>query len=222
MAHKKRTVSNEQHVFINCPFDKDYRPLRDALIFAIIDCGFVPRCALEQDDSDTVRIDKISRLIIESKYGIHDLSRVEVEPGSVPRFNMPLELGLFMGCQRYGGEAHRSKRLLVLDAVHYQYQKSTSDISGQDIKVHEGKESVLIGHVRDWLSGKRRLPVPSGSVIVECYAQFRSALPELCARARHVVSELTFLEYVSWVEEWLELVKGAEPLPATAPDAVAD
>jgi hypothetical protein len=213
MAKQKNLVSAEQHVFINCPFDKEYRSLRDALVFAVFDCGFIPRCALERDDSDTVRIEKISQIITECRYGIHDLSRVEVEPNGVPRFNMPLELGLFMGCQRYGGVAHRNKRFLVLDAVHYQYQRSTSDISGQDIKVHEGRETTLIGHVRDWLSGKRQIAVPSGSVIAARYSQFRDELPDLCARVRQKADELTFLEYVGWVEEWLELVKSAGTAP---------
>lgn len=35
------------NVFINCPFDKDYAPLFDAILFAIYKCGFRPRCAME-------------------------------------------------------------------------------------------------------------------------------------------------------------------------------
>lgn len=210
MVKAQKRVSDGQHVFLNCPFDTTYKPLFDALVFAVFDCGFVPRCALEQDDSDAIRIDKISRLIVEYRYGIHDLSRVEVEPGSVPRFNMPLELGLFMGCHRYGGPTHQAKRFLIFDAVRYQYQKPTSDISGQDIKVHEGLPALLIGHVRDWLSGKRPRGVPSGSVIVARYERFRAELPALCASVRQVATELTFLEYAGWVEEWLELVKASE------------
>jgi hypothetical protein len=58
-------------------------------------CGFRPRCALELDDSAEVRIDKILRKIAECRFGVHDLSRTELDAASaLPRFNMPLELGL--------------------------------------------------------------------------------------------------------------------------------
>ena len=36
-----------QSVFLNCPFDEQYTPLFQATIFAIMDCKFSPRCALE-------------------------------------------------------------------------------------------------------------------------------------------------------------------------------
>ena len=50
-------------VFVNCPFDDSYLPLMEALIFAIHDCGFIARSALEAEDSSEVRIDKIARII---------------------------------------------------------------------------------------------------------------------------------------------------------------
>src|SRR6188508_2187931 len=30
-------------VFINCPFDPEYRPLFDAIVFATVSCKYVPR-----------------------------------------------------------------------------------------------------------------------------------------------------------------------------------
>ncbi|MES2163913.1 MAG: hypothetical protein V4476_22365 [Pseudomonadota bacterium] len=67
------------NVFINCPFDDDYKELQNAMVFAIYDCGFVPRCALEENDAGDVRFDKIRRLIELSRYGIHDISRTELD-----------------------------------------------------------------------------------------------------------------------------------------------
>ena len=29
------------HVFVNCPFDKGFKPMFDAMVFAITDLGFV-------------------------------------------------------------------------------------------------------------------------------------------------------------------------------------
>jgi len=37
-----------QSVFINCPFDNQYWPLFEALVFTVIACEFEPRCALEE------------------------------------------------------------------------------------------------------------------------------------------------------------------------------
>ena len=96
--------SYTSNVFINCPFDDQYGPIFDVLIFTIFDCGFVPRCAKEIDDSAQIRIDRIFKIINECKFSIHDVSRTELDPNtSLPRFNMPLELGMFLGARRFGG-----------------------------------------------------------------------------------------------------------------------
>jgi len=52
-----------RNVFVNVPFDDDYAPLFDALVFTIIACGYRVRCALEEDDSGNIRLDKLVRLI---------------------------------------------------------------------------------------------------------------------------------------------------------------
>jgi hypothetical protein len=51
------------HVFINCPFDDQYKAQFNAIVFTIYDCGFYPRCALESSDSGELRFQKICRLI---------------------------------------------------------------------------------------------------------------------------------------------------------------
>jgi len=79
-----------QSVFINCPFDRQYYPLFEALVFTVLACGLHPRCALEELDSGTVRLEKIQKIIRSCRFAIHDLSRVELSgPRSLPRFNMP-------------------------------------------------------------------------------------------------------------------------------------
>ena len=127
-------------VFLNCPFDDKYRPIFEAVIFAIYDCGFVARCALEIDDSAEVRIDKIFRLIGACKFGIHDISRIELDRKSgFPRFNMSFELGIFLGAKRFGGRRQKEKSCLILDKEPYRFQSFISDIGGQDIKAHDGE-----------------------------------------------------------------------------------
>lgn len=75
-------------VFINCPFDRDYLSCFEALTFAILACGFTPRCALETVDSTVSRLERIRAIVAGCRFGIHDLSRIETHPG-LPRFNMP-------------------------------------------------------------------------------------------------------------------------------------
>lgn len=118
------TSSYNSSVFINCPFDDAFVPIRNAIVFAIYDCGFIPRCALEEDNGGNVRFDKIQRIIAECKFGVHDISCTELDAhNNLPRFNMPLELGVFLGAKRYGGPDQRRKNCLILDREQYRYQQ---------------------------------------------------------------------------------------------------
>ncbi|UCH97716.1 MAG: hypothetical protein JSV88_12935 [Candidatus Aminicenantes bacterium] len=102
--------SYTENVFINCPFDGSYLPVFHAIIFTVSDCGYSPRCSMEIEDSSEVRIDKIAKIISECKYGIHDISRTDLDKNTnLPRFNMPLELGMFLGAKRFGDDEQRKK-----------------------------------------------------------------------------------------------------------------
>ena len=90
------------NVFVNCPFDDEYLPLLRPLLFTVIDLGFTPRIALERLDSGRPRFQKIVALIKQSKYAIHDLSRIQSSKvGEFYRLNMPFELGLDVGCSLF-------------------------------------------------------------------------------------------------------------------------
>ncbi len=53
-------------------------------------------------------------MIEECRYGVNDLSAVALDAVTgLPRFNMPLELGLFFGCKRYGPENQRKNNAAV-------------------------------------------------------------------------------------------------------------
>jgi hypothetical protein len=107
MAKPTPAKQYSQNVFINCPFDKEYSSLFDAIVFAVHDMGFRPRCALEARNAGQFRLEKILEIISQCKYSIHDLSRTELDPENrLPRFNMPFELGLDLGCKKFGSAAH--------------------------------------------------------------------------------------------------------------------
>ncbi|MCP5103083.1 MAG: hypothetical protein GY950_06885 [bacterium] len=193
-------------IFVNCPFDGEYIPIFNAILFTVFDCGYLPRCALELDDSSEVRIDKITKIISECKYGIHDISRTELgKDTNLPRFNMPLELGLFLGAKRFGDEKQKKKICLVLDRKPYRYQTFISDIAGQDIRSHTNNDSEAIKIVRNWLrSISRRMTIPGGSEILRRYRLFLSELPILCGKLKLTIDEMTFNDYTSIIPIWLK------------------
>jgi hypothetical protein len=184
-------------VFINCPFDEDYRPLFRAMIFTIMRCGFKPRCALQVIDGAATRISKIETLIEECQLGIHDISRTELDAASqLPRSNMPLELGLFLGAKRYGDAAQRQKKCLVLDVERYRFQRFMSDIAGQDVEAHGGKIDEIIKCVRAFLnSASRGTPLAGPANIQADYAVFQEQLPEICLELALRPDELDFKDF---------------------------
>lgn len=197
----------DENVFINCPFDRDYNPFFDAIVFTVTDCGFRPNCARERMNSAEVRLDKITDLIRDSRYSIHDLSRTEIdERYSLPRFNMPLELGIALGCAKFGSARQRRKTLLILDRRQYRYQKFVSDISGQDIKEHRNRPTLVIEAVRNFLRVESGLPdIPGWEYIRDRYRKFKRDLPGI-ARIGHLnPAKLTYADYCEMIKRWLDL-----------------
>lgn len=192
-------------VFINCPFDPDYWPLFEAIVFCVADCGFVPRSSLEVIDSGEARVHQIKELIRSSKYAIHDLSRVELaEANGLPRFNMPFELGLDLGARHYGTGALKSKCCIVLEAQDYTYQKTLSDIAGQDPAYHHNSPDEAISAVRGWLrTASARTTIPGDLTIKRRFAEFSTQVSEIAAKAGLDRANLKFVDYVHMVEVWL-------------------
>lgn len=159
-------MSFDRNVFINCPFDESYLEILRPILFIIIDIGFEPRIALEEIDSGRPRIEKIISLIRESKYGIHDLSRIKADRrGEYFRLNMPFELGLDVGCRVFGRKPLREKKCLILEAEKYRYQAAISDLSNSDIAVHNNRPVDALAVVRNWLVSQSNLSVPGPTAL---------------------------------------------------------
>ncbi len=199
--------SYERSVFVNFPYDETYARLSNAIIFAVHDCGFDVRSALEVEDSGRARVEKILDIIEQSKLGIHDISRAGLDRRTkLARFNMPLELGFFLGAKRYGSPQDREKHCLILDRDRYRYRDFCSDIAGQDIRAHGGDPRNAIRAVRDWLSNHRSdALLPGGAVIFQRYEVFRLQLPQQARNLRLDHRELTFRDYVHLVTAWLKV-----------------
>jgi hypothetical protein len=206
-----------RNVFINCPFDSTYRPLFEAILFVAYECGFYPRSALEVDDSSEVRITKIAGIIRESRLAVHDISRTQLDRGTrLPRFNMPLELGMYLGAKLFGSGDQSEKAAIVLDVDRYRYQKFISDIAGQDIRAHGGSTDETIRQVRDFLSTHLEDGVflPGGYRIVERYSRFRRDLPTMCAELHLDCSVLNFRDLTGLIAAWLKKHPLAPATPA--------
>ncbi len=196
--------SYNQSVFINCPFDNKFKRLFRAAIFTVLRCGYTPRSAQELEDSSESRLNKIFRIIEECRYGIHDLSRVELDKG-LPRFNMPFELGLFFGAKHYGHEEQRHKSCLIFERDVHSYERFISDIKGQDIVTHEDKPKVLIRRIRDWLStNSRSRSLAGGTALWNEYGKFKKWLPNKLREEDLKDGELTWDDYINLVLEWIE------------------
>jgi len=198
-------MASTRDVFVNCAFDQQFQPIFLAIVFAIIRSGFRARCALETQDGAENRFSKIQSIIEQCRYGIHDISRTESdgEP-PLPRFNMPLELGVFLGAKRYGEAEQRRKRALILDREPYRYQRLISDIAGQDIAAHGGDASTAIVVVCSWLRQQSRVTsVPGGEAIAKEYATFQQDLPEILSARALSASEMTFGDFCAIAAAWI-------------------
>lgn len=143
-------INYNRNVFINCPFDDEYFKLLKPLVFVIVYFGFIPRISLESSDSGKARIKKIISLIKESKFAIHDLSRLQAKTvDEYYRLNMPFELGLDYGLRVFDTN-FSDKKSLILETKQFEYMKAISDINGFDIKNHEDNPEKLVECLRSW------------------------------------------------------------------------
>jgi hypothetical protein len=193
-------------VFINVPFDRRYEKLFHALVFTIHECGFLSRCALESADGSEIRINKLYNIIEACSLGIHDLSRTTPDPvNRLPRFNMPLELGIFLGAKHFGSVKQQGKSALILERDQYRYQKFCSDLAGQDIRAHHNTVEDAIRAVRDWLKSARAgATIPGPRTIIDRYLGFRRDLPRMCRAEGVAITGMLFLDYRTFVVAWLE------------------
>lgn len=201
----------KSNIFINCPFDRQYVPLLKALVFELLFLELEPQLCTTRSSSD-IRIQQIVKLIQSSRYSIHDLSRSRYTSSQDnPRFNMPYELGLDIGCKTFGGKRFAQKKVLVLEKEKYHYQKVLSDIAGQDILNHNDDPATLMGKVRDWLSNnKSKNILPSTSSIWNAYNQFNSDLQdELEERnySKAEINEMPIGDYIKFARSWIGAFK---------------
>ena len=139
MSAKRRIKS----AFLNIPYDSAFEDLYLAYIVGITQFGLRVNATLAVPSQG--RLQTIISLIEASDVSIHDLSRIESSRG-VPRFNMPVELGLAL----YRSHVTKGKhRVFILESKRYRAQRSTSDVNGIDPQIHKGTPKGLMGVLRN-------------------------------------------------------------------------
>jgi hypothetical protein len=169
-------------VFLNVPYDAAFENLLLAYIAAVSAYGFAPRATLEIPFGER-RLDRILALIRDSRYSIHDLSRVQLDRKSprTPRFNMPFELGLAIALEK---TAHPDHEWIVCESVRRRINKSLSDLDGTDAYVHGGTVAGVFREMGNAFVGSSRQPtVTEMSQIYRLLrAEFKNVLKKAGAR----------------------------------------
>jgi hypothetical protein len=199
----------EKNVFINCPFDSHYYPLLRPLLFTIVFLDFNPKIALERSDSGEQRLDKICQLIKESKYSIHDLSRLQSNKrDEFYRLNMPFELGIDYGARRFAANYLNKKKYLILEKRAFDYRKALSDISGVDIKNHENKPAKVVQAIRNWFVETVGLSNIAAPRVI--WYKFNDFTSDFYTRRQNEgfsdedLNMMPVREYIDYIKGWLE------------------
>jgi hypothetical protein len=119
---------------------------------------------------------------------------------------MPLELGIDLGCKRFGQGHEQEKVVLVMDVDRFRYQKFISDISGQDVYAHGSTPKQIINVVREWLRPEmapKKVIIPSGAEVLKRFQAFQKDVLSICARLRWNPKQLGFVDYAYAVATWI-------------------
>jgi hypothetical protein len=158
-------------VFLNIPYDKEFEDLYVAYIVGLTQLGLRVNATLAVPNQG--RLETIIALIAECDFSIHDLSRIDLSKG-VPRFNMPVELGLAL----YRSHVTRGKhRVYIFESKPYRAQRSTSDINGIDPQIHQGTPKGVMAGLRNIF--RQPHDVTTVPEMLISYRAVKRKLPEL-------------------------------------------
>jgi len=167
MPRRRRIES----VFLNIPYDREFEDLYLAYIVGLTQLGLRVNATVAVPNQG--RLEAIIGLIEESNFSIHDLSRIELSKG-IPRFNMPVELGLAL----YRSHATKGRhRVYVFESKSYRVQRSTSDINGIDPQIHNGTAKGVMAGLRNLFRQPGNVTTVPEMLI--SYRAVRKRLPEL-------------------------------------------
>lgn len=180
------SFKRDSSVFINCPFDPQFRPVFDAIVFSTICCGFFPRCAIETGTIAVPRMERIVEALRACKYSVHDLSRCQGEGvANLARFNMPLELGIAMA-ERVGKRTSKSAHdWVLLVPREHPYRRFVSDLAGYDPTEYDGTPDGIVPAIMSWLATRPdAVQCPTPREVLTSLPNFHVAVRDLSEKWR--------------------------------------
>lgn len=171
-------------VFINCPFDAQFRRQLNAIVFTCVHAGFYPVVAGSSGRTGRPRLERILDALKACRYSIHDLSRCRGEGDkNLARFNMPLELGMAMAIRGVGAPPDAHEYLVLVPNELHLHQQYISDLAGLDPQTHDGTPPRIVAEVLAWLLTAAEAPAElNPQEVVDKLPRFEAELAEL----RHV------------------------------------
>jgi hypothetical protein len=158
-------------LFLNIPYDKEFKNLYLAYIAGICAFGLLPRATLEIPGGAR-RLDRIFHLIQGCRYAVHDLSRVELDPHRpcTPVLTCASNSGFpWLGSARHVWFVFEKKERRLM--------KSLSDLNGTDAYIHHGGASGVFRELSNALV--RRPRQPSVLQMRRVYEQVKKNIPAI-------------------------------------------
>jgi hypothetical protein len=144
------TTYRKFQVFLNYPFQDDFEPFENAILFGVIAAGLLPVCAKDLSAPDRPRLDMLVDIIVNCHYSIHDFSKFKGEGDkNYARFNMPIEMG--MALFHALSTQRKDHRCAFFVPTPNEYKQFASDLAGLDAKLYSGDENTLLSMVYEWL-----------------------------------------------------------------------
>lgn len=202
----------KEAIFINCPFDADYRPLLNVLLFSIRFYNLKPLISSLDSNTTQNRLSKIERMVNSSQYSIHDLSRMKsTEVGEYYRMNMPFELGMDYGM------CGKQKRFLIFESEPHSIAPALSDINGWDISYHESDAQKLLEQFRKWIvvndpNLDEKMKGTSSEDLWFFYNDFQITLDKFKEEYHFKDSEISIKEYLEQIDKYFSHKKKTSAL----------
>lgn len=197
----------KEAIFINCPFDEDYRPLLNVLLFSIRYYNLKPLISSLDSDAIQNRLSKIEKMVKSSQYSIHDLSRMKsTRANEYYRMNMPFELGMDYGM------CGPQKKFLIFESEPHSIAPALSDINGWDIFYHKSDAQKLLEQLRKWIVANdsnldERMKVMSSEDLWFFYNDFQTILGKFKKSHHFKESEISIKEYIGQIDKYLRYRK---------------
>jgi hypothetical protein len=190
--------------FINVPYDDRFEDLYLAFIAGLTAFGLAPKAALEVPGGAR-RLDRIFELMTSCQYSFHDLSRVQLDRGRPPRFNMPFELGLVLGWLK--ASKRSSHTWFVFEAVKGRISKSLSDLDGTDPYIHDERPRGVFRELGNALV--RSSDQPTAQQMTAIYRNIKKASPLIVrnAGAKSLFEARVFRQLVALATKYSELAR---------------